>query len=72
MIFERFSPSRHYPLADLRNHKKRAIATGEFRPPKKGELYLSGSHIEAFVAHDDLTTSYYIAVMAPIENSQLG
>jgi hypothetical protein len=38
-----------------------AIATGEKRPPKKGEWYLSGSIIEAYRAFDDLSTSYHIA-----------
>ncbi|MGV2332842.1 MAG UNVERIFIED_CONTAM: hypothetical protein LVR18_01435 [Planctomycetaceae bacterium] len=32
----------------------RAVATGEFRPPRKGEWLLSGSDIEAYRAENDL------------------
>lgn len=37
-------------------------ATGEFRPPKRGEYYLSGAIIAAYRAPNDLDTSYWIAV----------
>lgn len=36
-------------------------ATGEFRPPKKGEHYLSGAVVHAYRAPNDLSTSYWIA-----------
>ena len=36
-------------------------ATGEFRPPNKGEWFLSGAIIEAYHAHNDLSLSYWIA-----------
>lgn len=39
----------------------RAIRTGEKRPPKKGEWYLSGAIVEAYRAPKDLTTAYHIA-----------
>ncbi len=40
----------------------RAIATGEFRIPKKGELFLSGAIIEAYYADEDyVVTKYFIA-----------
>ena len=40
----------------------RAIATGEYRIPKKGEWYLSGAIIEAYFAPEDfVVTPYYIA-----------
>lgn len=39
----------------------RAVATGEFRAPRKGEWFLSGSYVEAYRAENDLTTSYNIA-----------
>ncbi len=35
--------------------------TGEFRPPKKGEYYLSGAIVEAYRAPNDLSTPYWIA-----------
>lgn len=39
----------------------RAQATGEFRPPKAKEWYLSGAIIEAYRAKADMTTAYHIA-----------
>jgi len=39
----------------------RAVWTGEKRPPKKGEWYLSGGIIYAYRAPNDFTTEYYIA-----------
>lgn len=37
------------------------VATGEFRPPKRGEYYLSGAIIEAYRAPNDFTQAYWIA-----------
>lgn len=37
-----------------------AIKTGEFRPPKKGEYYLSGAFPVAYKAPNDLSIAYYI------------
>lgn len=31
------------------------------RPPKKGELFLSGAIVEAYVAVNDMVTPYYLA-----------
>lgn len=36
-------------------------ATGEFRPPKKGEYFLSGAVVQAYRALNDLSISYWIA-----------
>ncbi len=40
-----------------------ARATGEFRPPRKGEWYLSGAEVVAYYAPNDYapTSSYHIA-----------
>lgn len=38
----------------------RAICTEEFRPPRKGERYLSGAIPQAYVAPSDLTDGYHI------------
>lgn len=38
-----------------------AVATPEFRPPRKGEWYLSGARIGAYQAPNDLTESFRIA-----------
>lgn len=53
----------HYPLGTGAIHDKtkyRVKATGEFRPPKQGEWYLSGAVVEGYQAKGDLLTSYYI------------
>ena len=42
----------------------RAVAMGEFRSPRKGEWFLSGSYIEAYRADNDLTVAYNIAKLA--------
>ncbi len=42
----------------------RAVATGEFREPRQGEWFLSGSYIEAYRAENDLSTAYNIARLA--------
>lgn len=39
----------------------RAMATGEKRPPRKGEWYLSGAIVEAYRASNDLTSEFHIA-----------
>jgi hypothetical protein len=36
------------------------VRTGEFRPPKKGEWYLSGAIPRAYKALNDLTSPYHI------------
>jgi hypothetical protein len=38
-----------------------AVYTGEKRPPRKGEWYLSGALVEAYRAPNDLTAAYHIA-----------
>lgn len=50
----------------------RAIATGQYRCPKKWEYYLSGAIPQARIAPNDLSTQFYIAmpVMVKIEVKQ--
>ena len=36
------------------------VVKGEFRPPRKGEWYLSGAIPAAYKAPNDLTTAYRI------------
>lgn len=38
-----------------------AVATGEFRPPRAFEWYLSGAIVEAYKAPNDLSTPFHIA-----------
>jgi hypothetical protein len=39
------------------------VASGEWRSPRRGEFYLSGSIIAAYRACNDLTTNYWIAIL---------
>lgn len=39
--------------------------TGEFRPPKKDEYYLSGGPPQAWQAPNDLTDTFYILRKVP-------
>ena len=52
-----------FPMFDVPGTKARY--TGEFRPPRRGELYLSGAIIEAYPATADISTAYHIAVPVP-------
>ncbi len=57
---------RFYPLADpmpgeARSRDLFAVSTGETRPPRAGEWYLSGAIIEAYRAPSDLSTPHLIA-----------
>ncbi len=62
-------PAGLYPVASdfiIKPKGKNGIpvkfkATGEFRPPKRGEYYLSGAIIEAYRVANDLSTPYWIA-----------
>jgi hypothetical protein len=45
----------------------RAVRTGEHRPPKAGEWFLSGNPIEAYFSFDDLSSSYPIAKLVLIK-----
>lgn len=57
-----------YPIAEEdRQHAGTATkvrATGEIRPPRKGEWFLSGAIVEGYYTHNDLTSEYPIAVPA--------
>lgn len=45
----------------------RAVATGEKRPPRKGEWYLSGAIIAAYRAPNDLSGDFHIARLVRVE-----
>lgn len=54
----------YYPLPLAKSRQRmdlRAIWTGEKRPPKRGEWYLSGATIHAYRAPNDLTQIFPIA-----------
>lgn len=46
---------------------KRVETIGEFRPPMKGEWYISGAIPEAYRAGFDLSTSYDIGRLVTVE-----
>lgn len=54
-------------LSPSHSHDVYAEATGEKRPPKKGEWYLSGAIAEAWRAPNDLTTPYHLARLVRIQ-----
>lgn len=44
------------------DHRARYVMTGEHRPPRAGEWYISGALPMAYRARNDLSTAYRIAV----------
>lgn len=44
------------------NHQNLRFIKGEFRPPRKGEWFLSGAIVGAYLAPNDLSNPYYIAM----------
>ena len=57
---------RHAPKLHIR-----AIRTGEFRPPVKGEWYLSGACAEAWKTRGNLETPYHILRLVRVENREV-
>lgn len=51
-------------------HRIKAVQKGDFRPPKKGEWYLSGAVVEAYYAPNDLTTPHLIANIVEVAETQ--
>ena len=45
----------------------KAVFSGEKRPPKKGEWYLSGAVVGAYKAPNDLSTAYHIARLVKVK-----
>ena len=70
MTSERLSRSGLYP-AEGRRQNIRAQWTGEKRPPRIGEWYLSGAMITAYMAHNDLNHAYHIARLVEVETKQV-
>lgn len=61
-----------FPLAQeecvryLTNKTHRIKYTGEKRPPKRGEWYISGAIAEGYLAPNDLSHPYHIGVLVRI------
>lgn len=74
---EKLSRDGLYPLADTPprlvrapgwHQRVRARSTGEKRPPRAGEWYLSGAKIEAYQARNDFeSASYHIAELVEMQ-----
>ena len=66
---------RDRPKAPLQTGKVRivcmAVYTGEKRPPKAGEWFLSGSEVEAYRAPNDLSTVYHIAKLVVLQEEAI-
>ena len=63
-----FRPGEHPWVNPFRTGVIRLVAvlTGEKRPPKSDEWYLSGAIPEAYKAPNDLTTEFYILKLARV------
>lgn len=61
------------PLADVIAMQRdlRAVMTGEFRAPKKGEWYISGAIPEAYLAPNDLASEYHIARVIRVLSTEI-
>ena len=57
--------AKTYPLGDYHSKANRAVRTGEFRRPRKGEWFLSGAIPTAYKAPNNLSTAYHI--MQPVK-----
>lgn len=71
-----------FPLADIPSEREtggmsfneryarrniRAVKTGEFRNPKRGEWYLSGAIPEGYKAQNDLSSPFHILKLVKVE-----
>lgn len=61
-----------YPIAPFEKYAYRedikARWTGEKRPPRAGEWYLSGAVVEAYRAPCDLTQEFHICLVYKVQN----
>lgn len=58
-----------YAREHRRYDREMTKTTGEFRPPRKGEWYASGAIVQAYMAYNDLSDSYWICVPASYKPS---
>jgi len=66
-ISNRYEWNRKHGLKFDDRSLVKAIKSGEFREPKKGEWFISGAIPEAYYAPNDLTQKYHIAKFVKIE-----
>lgn len=76
MVLKDKGDNGYYPIADFQTVPSalgtratvRAKATGEFRPPRAGEWFLSGAIVEAYYQpRDGSEIHHHIAVLVPGE-----
>lgn len=69
--FEGIKKRKYYPYEGrmFDNNRSVAVRTDEFRPPRKGEYYLSGAAAIAYKAPNDLSDSFRIMrlIEKPVE-----
>lgn len=57
-----------YPIAEYEgkatNGSRYVRTTGEFRPPRKGEWFVSGAIVEGYLAVSDMSKPQHIAIPA--------
>lgn len=63
-----YAPRGVFPGENQFKPNIRYVGTGEYRNPLKGEYFLSGSVVTAYLAPNDLSTPYWIA--KPVEMKQ--
>ena len=63
--------TKFYPLSGMFLKNTMAVYTGEKRPPKKGEWYLSGAIPAAYQAPNDLTSVYHIARLVKVRKEMV-
>ena len=61
-------PTNQHPW--VRSNNVRAVRTSEFRPPRKGEWYLSGALPAAYCAPNDLGTAFRILRLVHVRKEE--
>jgi len=72
MLADRVPKSQLKALGVKDAKNVRAVYTGQKRKPKKGEWYLSGARVSAYMAPNDLDTEFHIARLVLKEFDALG
>ncbi len=61
------APEYHYRYPSGPKRQVKLQATGEYRPPKKGEWYISGAIPEGYRAPNDLSQAFNIGRLVEVE-----
>jgi hypothetical protein len=63
-----FDSVRHVSRQIANGEKAMAEYIGEYRPPRKGEWFLSGAKVEAYYAYNDISECRHIAKPIVVEH----